>query len=183
MRRPDLVSDCVRCAAICCIVTSFDASEDFAFDKPAGVGCHHLTHDCRCAIHDDLAIRGLRGCATYDCYGAGPRVTRALDATDAQRDDVFRVLRAVHELLWQLTEAAKLCPHEPLRAQLEQEIATLDRLATDPITAVVDIDLRPRRAAARALLDQLATALGSRARASRALAVTNDAPAKPPKIA
>ena len=72
MRRADLVPDCGRCAALCCIATSFEASEDFAFDKAAGTGCRYLTRDCRCAIHDQLAERGFRGCAAYECFGAGP---------------------------------------------------------------------------------------------------------------
>src|SRR5215471_13450734 len=104
MRRSDLVPDCGSCAAICCVATSFEASEDFAFDKPAGARCRHLTVECRCAIHDGLVKRGLSGCAVYDCYGAGQRVTRALaSAPEAERNEAFLMLRVVHELLWLLT--------------------------------------------------------------------------------
>src|SRR5262245_28728842 len=111
MRRPDLVSDCASCAGLCCIATSFEASEYFGLDKPAGVACPNLSSDCRCAIHDDLVERGFAGCAAYECYGAGPRVTRAFGPGDsAARNEAFLSLRVVHELLWLLTEAAKLCP-------------------------------------------------------------------------
>lgn len=112
MRRPDLVADCASCAAICCTATAFDACEDFAFDKPVGVACSHLRRDGRCAIHDELAVRGFAGCAVYDCYGAGPRITRAFAGVrggDRRRDAAFLILRVVHELLWLLTEAARMC--------------------------------------------------------------------------
>jgi hypothetical protein len=156
MRRPDLVPDCGSCAALCCVATSFEASDDFAFDKAAGVACRYLRRDHRCAIHDELAVRGFPGCTVYDCYGAGQRATRAFAGThDAeQRNEAFRVLRVVHELLWLLTEAAKLCPPSPddVGAQLAREIEALDEIARTPGPALLEADLRPHHAATRALL-------------------------------
>jgi hypothetical protein len=176
MRRSDLVADCASCAAICCVALPFDASDDFAFDKPAGVGCRHLTRDCRCAIHDELVERGFRGCAAYDCYGAGQRATRAFadsHGTERQRNDAFLVLRDVHELLWLLTEAVKLCPpsHADLGPQLARTIEALDAIACGPPLALIEVDLRPHRDAARALLRRVGDALGGRRRAARALVV------------
>ena len=110
MPRLSLAADCGNCAALCCTWLAFDASEDFAFSKPAGVPCRHLRRD-RCAIHDDLAGRGLRGCALYDCHGAGPRATRMFAAaplTDRERHDAFAILRELHELLWLLDGASAL---------------------------------------------------------------------------
>jgi hypothetical protein len=182
MRRSDLVPDCGSCAAICCVATSFEASEDFAFDKPAGVHCRHLTRDCRCAVHDDLARRGLPGCAVYDCYGAGQRMTRAFSvrgqssladtANDAERNEAFLILRVVHELLWQLTEAAKLCPatRGDVGATLALEIDALDAIARAPWSDLFDVDLGPHRDAARRLLCRVGDALGGR-RAVRSLVV------------
>jgi hypothetical protein len=45
-------------------------------------------------------------------------------------------LRIVHELLWQLLEAAKLCPasQRPLAAELQDRIAKLESLARAPTT-------------------------------------------------
>jgi hypothetical protein len=167
MRRPDLVADCERCAALCCTATSFDKSEDFAIDKAAGVTCPHVTDDHRCAIHADRVKRGFSGCLIYDCYGAGPRVTQAYARAphrSRERDDVFRILRDVHELLWQLTEAVKLCPTSEanLAADLAREIEALDAVARDPGRATVAIDLHPRQLSGRALLRRVGTALGGR---------------------
>jgi hypothetical protein len=187
MRRPDLVPDCGSCDAICCVATTFDASDDFAFDKPAGVACRHLGRDHRCTIHDDLAGRGFLGCAAFDCFGAGPRMTRAFphaagEDPERRRNEAFLVLRAVHELLWLLTEAAKLCPRREsdLWLDLCREIEALDAIASGPMTALSELDVRPRDRAARALLRRLGHALGGRRDVVRLrLAVVAGVPPKP----
>jgi CheY-like chemotaxis protein len=61
MRRPDLIADCSRCAAVCCVALPF-----------------------------------FQGCAIYDCYGAGPRVTKAFaerPGDECERDEAFRHAR------------------------------------------------------------------------------------------
>src|SRR4051794_4071425 len=63
----DLRADCTNCFALCCTALRFDASADFAFDKPAGTPCRHLTTELRCGVHADLRARGFNGCAVYDC--------------------------------------------------------------------------------------------------------------------
>ena len=176
MRRLDLVPDCGKCAAVCCVATSFDASDDFAFDKSAGVPCRHLRSDCRCAIHDDLARRGFRGCAVYDCYGAGQRVTQAFAEGSGDlgdRDEAFRILRGVHELLWMLTEAAKLCPpsHPDLGRELAGAIDGLDAIARQPTPAIFEVDLRPQNDAVHAILRRVGDALGGKRGTNRALTV------------
>ena len=175
MRRPDLVADCASCAAICCTALAFDASEEFAFAKPAGAACGHLRRDGRCAIHAELAGRGFTGCAVYDCHGAGPRVTRAfagVGGADRQRDAAFLSLRVVHELLWLLTEAARLCPTSApeLRGQLAEQIRVLDAIDCGA-DGQVDADLAELDRSTRALLRRVGSALGGRPAARRVLAV------------
>ncbi len=153
MRRPDLDPDCARCAALCCVALPFDASAAFAYGKDAGAPCRHLD-GTRCTIHDELPGRGFGGCVAFDCYGAGPRATAAFPAGPS-RDDAFRALREVHELLYLLTEAAKLCPDAALRDELAAEVAALDAL---PASRTVSAD-RPR---ADALLRRVGAALGGK---------------------
>ena len=165
MRRPDLVADCSHCAALCCVWSAFDASEDFAFSKPAGVVCQHLRQDFGCAVHDELVPRGLRGCAAYDCHGAGQRATRLFASTllvNRQRHAVFLILRDIHELLWLLAGAAALCPASSaaLRADLGRAIDALDALAGSSPRTLLAAELAPHRAATRALLGQLRDTLG-----------------------
>lgn len=182
MRRPDLVSDCASCAALCCVATSFEACEDFAFAKPAGARCANLDQADRCTIHAELSSRGFSGCSAYECYGAGPRATQAFAAQRGaagqltRRDEAFMILRVVYESLWYLTEAAKLLPAHAteLARELTEEIARLDAIAASPALLMRDggdVDVRARSAAARALLARVGSALGGR-RALRVLQPT-----------
>jgi len=167
MRRADLVPDCGRCAALCCVATSFEASSAFAFSKAAGERCRNLMRDHRCAIHASLAARGFAGCAAYDCYGAGQRVTQAFAAAgrpERERNAAFLALKVVHELLWQLTEAERLCPRwdGELRGDLAYEIAALERAARETAAPLAEASLGARRERARALLRRVGEALRAR---------------------
>jgi hypothetical protein len=162
VRRPDLEPDCSRCAALCCVATSFAASEDFAIDKAAGERCVHLGRDHRCTIHAELSSRGFPGCVAYECHGAGPRVTRDFAAEGGERNQAFMVLRVVHELLWYLTEAVKLCPASELElhAALTNQVAELDAIDIQPGAAVRSVDLDQQNKVSRALLLRVGEALG-----------------------
>lgn len=118
MREIPLRADCTRCAALCCVTLPFDRSPYFAFDKLAATPCPNLTRAHRCSIHDSLADRGFAGCARYECWGAGQRVTQEVFGGRSWREEphlaeamfeAFRVMREVHELLV-LLEAAKELP-------------------------------------------------------------------------
>jgi hypothetical protein len=80
-----LRGDCSRCIGLCCVALAFDRGPSFAFDKPAGTPCRHLSETHDCTIHDSLERRGLAGCAGYDCRGAGQLVT-AMFASHSWRD-------------------------------------------------------------------------------------------------
>lgn len=104
MSDTDLRGDCGRCAALCCTLLSFEAGPHFAFDKPAGEGCHHL-RGVRCAIHARLGSTGMAGCAAYDCLGAGQLVTAmfaGLDlggpSTRRAADSAFALVRQIQAM-------------------------------------------------------------------------------------
>ena len=112
--RGDLVADCSRCVAICCVAPAFARSSDFAIDKPAGRPCPNLAGDDRCTIHDRLRESGFPGCEVYDCFGAGQQVTQVTFRGLPRRPDgdaaaelfaAFGVVRQLHELLWYLADA------------------------------------------------------------------------------
>ena len=135
----ELVRDCARCAALCCVAHPFASSEDFAFDKPADARCPMLRDPNRCGIHASLLERGMVGCVAYDGYGAGQRVTtrmggaRVLEgARDADVLEVFRVVRVLHERMALLDAATRIRAAAPLVDALEEAIAALDALAGSP---------------------------------------------------
>jgi hypothetical protein len=114
---PDrLQADCGRCFGLCCVAPGFSASADFAIDKPAGQPCPNLLPDFRCGIHQRLRQQGFRGCAAYDCFGAGQWVSQVTfggvdwrQAPDTARPmfDAFAVSRQLHELLVPLPGAGR----------------------------------------------------------------------------
>jgi hypothetical protein len=123
----ELISDCSRCAGLCCIAPAFAKSSDFAIDKPAGRACPNLNGaDFRCTIHDHLRERGFKGCVVFDCFGAGQHVTQGTfqNKNDPQMLAILPVMRQLHELAWYLTEAIKLEDArqiwQELRAALKQ---------------------------------------------------------------
>jgi hypothetical protein len=112
-RPSSLRADCARCVGLCCVAPAFEASAEFAFDKPAGQPCPNLLADFRCAIHDHLGPRGFQGCAVFDCQGAGQKVTQVTFGGRDWRSEpelawdmfnAFAIMRILHELLWNLTD-------------------------------------------------------------------------------
>ena len=171
-----LTADCARCAGLCCVAPAFSVSADFAIDKAAGQPCPHLLPDFRCGIHDRLRQRGFPGCASYDCFGAGQQVTqvtfggrdwRATPRLAGQMFRVFAVMRALHEQLWQLTEAVALRPDGPLRAELAAALAETERLTTADADALEALDLARHRRAGTALLRRASEQVRARARRPR----------------
>jgi hypothetical protein len=133
-----LRADCDRCTGLCCVAPLFLASAEFAFDKPDGDPCPNLGADNRCVIHVRLRQSGFAGCVTYDCFGAGQRVTAELlpgmdwrtdQATATTVFATFDLVRPLHELLWYLEEALRLEAALPLADRLRAARADTDALA------------------------------------------------------
>jgi hypothetical protein len=149
---PLRVTDCDRCAALCCTLLGFEASPAFALAKPEGVPCPHLCGARCCGIHASLAANGFAGCAAYDCHGAGPHATARFAAAplaERERHELFAVLRELHELLWILDGAARFLDVADL-------IASLERAGRSTTHELLALDLAPYRAAVRTRLAPLA---------------------------
>lgn len=121
--KESLRPDCARCAALCCVALSFGASSEFAADKASGVACPNLVEGLDCGIHEELRARGYRGCALFDCFGAGQLVTSRTcagvrwqegGAGAARLFAVFDVMRRLKELAWYLADAADAATAGPL---------------------------------------------------------------------
>jgi hypothetical protein len=160
---PDLTADCTRCAGLCCVAPAFAKSSDFAFDKPAGKPCPHLLDDFRCGIHDRLPERGFGGCVAFDCFGAGQQLTQVTFGGRTWRSDpalagpmfaLLPVMRALHELMWYLTEALELAEARRLRPKLSAALAETERLAGGTAEALAAIDLDAYRKKVNPLLQR-----------------------------
>jgi uncharacterized protein YjbI with pentapeptide repeats len=162
--RPDLRADCANCFALCCVALRYNASTDFALTKPAGTPCVNLAGDDRCTIHADLRPSGFAGCVTYDCQGAGQKVSQVTFGGRHWRTDpttarwmivVFPVVRQLHEILAYLVEAADLPAAEELRPEMEGLSTEVDQLTTLPPEDLLRIDVQLLRMRAGPLLEQV----------------------------
>jgi hypothetical protein len=161
----ELRADCTQCFALCCVVPAFAASADFAIDKAAGHPCPNLRTDHRCGIHAELRPRGFAGCAAYDCFGAGQRVSQVTVGRDWRADRatarltaaVFPVVRQLHELLWYLTAALDQPAAAPLQGELRRSLAETERLAAGEPDALLALDLDPHGRSVDALLRRTST--------------------------
>jgi uncharacterized protein YjbI with pentapeptide repeats len=156
-----LRADCGRCFGLCCVAPAFSASADFAIDKPAGRPCPHVQPDFRCGIHADLRGQGFRGCAVYDCFGAGQQVSQVtFGGRDWRRDpraaaqmyEVFPVMRQLHELLWYLAAALALRPASAVHGELRHAFAATQAMANRPAEVLLGLDTGRHRAQVNALL-------------------------------
>ncbi|MEU6735893.1 pentapeptide repeat-containing protein [Streptomyces physcomitrii] len=145
-----LVSDCGDCFGLCCVALPFAASSDFAVDKAAGTACAQLREDFRCGIHARLRESGFPGCTVFDCFGAGQKVSRHTfggrdwrSHPDSARTmfEVFPVMLRLHELLWYATEASELPAAVPIRAELREVCAELDRLSRAEAAELLALDV------------------------------------------
>jgi Pentapeptide repeats (8 copies) len=159
----ELRADCSRCVGLCCVVPAFAASADFAIDKPAGRPCPHLQTDYRCGIHAELRPRGFRGCAVYDCFGAGQRVTQVTfrgrngrtPSGTAPMSAAFETVRALHELLWYVAAALELPAVRSaasLGVRLRQALEETDRLAGGSADELAALDVDTHRDRVNGLL-------------------------------
>ena len=125
---PRLRADCSRCCGLCCVGPAFDAEQGFGFDKPAHMPCAHLRGDFRCDIHGNLREHGFPACMTFDCYGAGQRVTQQLFSGRSWQSspelaprmfEAYRRYRALHELLALLAVGIERVPVHGARPLVE----------------------------------------------------------------
>jgi uncharacterized protein YjbI with pentapeptide repeats len=160
--RLGLRADCASCFGLCCVALPFSASADFAIDKDAGRPCPHFRAGFRCGIHHDLRERGFSGCAVYDCFGAGQKVSqvtfggqdwRRLPPDGARRMfEVFPIMRRLHELLWYLAEALTLRPARPLHPAIRRALDRTERLTAGPPGSLIELDVAAHRREVDALL-------------------------------
>ncbi|MDF1847508.1 MAG: hypothetical protein P1U69_09930 [Parvibaculaceae bacterium] len=134
-----LSADCSQCAALCCMTFEFEVSDDFAISKPANTACRNLDECGDCKVHDTLEDLGFRGCAVFECYGAGQRVTQDMFGGRTWQDDPsliplmaerFRQVRRLHELLMLLEAGAVLALPQVDEAQRVSWAERVDMLVS-----------------------------------------------------
>ncbi|MGL4820960.1 MAG: pentapeptide repeat-containing protein, partial [Bacilli bacterium] len=142
--------DCSSCVGLCCVAFYFSKSDGFPYDKVAGERCVHLKQDHRCEIHSELHARGLKGCTSYDCFGAGQKVTHLTSESALEGKTgcdtmfmKFNIARQLHEMLWYLNDALTFTNDQQSRNHLAELIGSMEEYANAPAP---DLDLVALRA-------------------------------------
>jgi uncharacterized protein YjbI with pentapeptide repeats len=156
-----LKADCANCFGLCCVVPAFSVSSEFAIHKPAGQPCPNLQTDFRCGIHTALRPRGFAGCTVYDCFGAGQQVSqvtfgghdwRQAPQTTSEMFDVFPIMRALHELLYYLSDALARNVAEPLNGELADARHATEQFTRAGPGDLLELDVETHRQAINLLL-------------------------------
>jgi hypothetical protein len=143
-----LHADCSRCFGLCCVALPFAASADFAVDKDAGTPCTHLQEDFSCGIHAQLRRRGFAGCAVFDCFGAGQKVSQVTfggrDWRSGARGPMFAafaVVRQLHELLWYLVDALSRPEAAAVHPDLRRAVRQVEALTRGEAAELAGLDV------------------------------------------
>ena len=155
--------DCAACSGLCCTALYFAKCEGFPQDKEAGKRCKNLLPDCLCGIHDTLAAKGMKGCLAFDCLGAGQAACALCGKPHSEPlFSAFLRLRALHGLLWCLTEVMVLLPARTLWARADALLREGEAAAAEDAAALLGFGLAAYGSRVEALLGE-AAALVSRA--------------------
>jgi uncharacterized protein YjbI with pentapeptide repeats len=161
--RNELQADCTNCFGLCCVALPFTRSTDFAVDKDAGQPCSNLQANFQCGIHAHLRQEGFPGCAAFDCFGAGQKVSQVtFGGTDWRQAPqtarpmfaVFARMRQLHELLWYMTEALDLAPARPVHEDLRGALVRVEGLSRASAESLLDLDMAALRGDINALLQR-----------------------------
>ncbi|MEW8987301.1 MAG: pentapeptide repeat-containing protein [Bacillus sp. (in: firmicutes)] len=150
----DLHADCEKCFGLCCVALPYAKSADFAFNKSGGTPCRNLGPDYRCGIHQELREKGFRGCAVYECFGAGQKVSQytynGLDWREnpkIQKEmfEVFPIMQQMHEMLSYLYEAIQRKEAKPIFEVLQTALDETEALTKLTPTEILNLDVAGHR--------------------------------------
>lgn len=156
-----LSADCEKCFALCCVALPFAKSADFAMDKANGIPCPNLLSNHHCSIHDKLRKKGFRGCATYECFGAGQKVSQTIYNGKDWRENpelaremfmMFPIVQQLHEMLYYLNEALNLKGAEAIHNELIAMIKETENLTYLSPKSILQLDVSEHRRSINELL-------------------------------
>ena len=121
--KSNLSINCKECTGLCCVALYFSKSDGFPENKKAGKPCVNLNNDFTCNVYTQLESKGLKGCITYDCFGAGQKVTHewktkgAWNTNNSIKQDIFKsfeINQLLNQIMWYLLDAYTICDESEL---------------------------------------------------------------------
>ena len=142
--------NCGMCVGLCCVALYCAKTDGFPADKEGGRPCRHLMGDFRCDMHERLAEKNMKGCLSYDCFGAGQKVTRIYGADKNWRLNpekageifqVFLIMFQLHQIQWYLLEALSLNIGEQLKGEIEALINENENMTGKSPEDILKLDI------------------------------------------
>lgn len=145
--------NCKKCSGLCCVALYFTKSDGFPKDKEAGAACKNLQLDYKCKVYSKLSQQKLKGCMSYDCFGAGQYVTHHLKSlpnwhsiSPKEADKIFNsylVALRVHQTLWYLSQCLILRLPQSEKEQAKSLINEGIESIKKPLETLAVLDTRP----------------------------------------
>lgn len=109
----NLKINCENCCGLCCVSLFFAKVDGFPYDKDAGLPCKNMDEYFKCKIHSELVPKGMKGCLSFDCFGAGQKVTALYKRLNWSQNPeiaqemflVFNIMQQLNQMLWYLKQA------------------------------------------------------------------------------
>lgn len=145
-----LKSDCSKCFGLCCTALYCFKTDGFPRDKKDGVPCINLNDDFTCRVHECLKEKGFKGCLSYDCLGAGQRVSQDTFKGVNWRSDkqnapkmfsAFLLMKDIYEMMWYLYEASVLQSDPAKKNKIGDMMKSIDNLASSEYEELMKIDI------------------------------------------
>lgn len=150
----ELLSNCRNCFGLCCTALFFSACDGFPQNKEAGKPCINLKDDFTCKVHANLRKKGLKGCTSYECFGAGQKTSQVTCEGVSWKDnpesapkmyDSFLIVRQLHEMLWYLAQSYILQHDEKVKSQIGILIDETLNLTISDINSLFNLDIESHR--------------------------------------
>ncbi|MEG2788678.1 MAG: pentapeptide repeat-containing protein [Romboutsia sp.] len=173
---------CEKCFGFCCVALYFSACDGFPNDKESGKPCINLKSDFSCSVHNELRKKGLKGCTSYDCFGAGQKVAqstyigcdwRESPELSKQMFDVFLLMRQLHEMMWYLTDALTFVTNNTIKDELKLMIQETIKLTNLDAKLILDIDVEMHRRKVNSILKKASELVKRRASSDRKESLSN----------
>lgn len=152
--RHSLRADCEKCFGLCCVALYISAAEGFSNEKEAGQPCTNLQADFRCRIHQEPKYREMKGCAAYECFGAGQKTSQiCFGGKDWQQQPesarqmfaVFLIMQQLHEMLWYLAEILTLEAASPIHDEARTMLKETEQLTSLDPYSLIALNLEAHR--------------------------------------
>lgn len=182
-KKSHLHADCENCFGLCCVALPYAKSADFALNKESGTPCPNLKADFYCSIHQNLRQKGFKGCAVYECFGAGQKVSQLTykgvswrQNPDSKKEmfDVFPIVQQLHEMLCYLEEALEWKETQPIHQDLQAAVEKIEALTQLSPQSILALDVPVHRAMVNQLLLQSSKYVRTKAASKKKTAARKD---------